>query len=391
MATPTGGVLERPWKRGTTYALRFRAYGRRRYLTLGSSADGWTRQRAEEELQNVLADVRRGIWRPPGPEPEPPAEAQEDPTFHRFASEWLEGKRSEGLAQKTIDDYAWSLSYHLLPHFARLRLSQVTVEQVDRYRRAKVRDREHGLVERPLSNASINKTLRHLAAVLDLAVEYGHLPANPAKGRRRRLKAPPPSRASMTAEQVAALLAAAGRHRALLATAIMAGGLRASEVTGLRWRDVDLAGGWLYVAASKTDAGVRRVDLAPHLLDELKAHRAGSRHSTPSDFVFATSRGTRRDRNTLRTRILYPAIKRANEALERDGRPPIADGVTFHSLRRTYATLMAQEGADQGYTMRQIGHRSAALTLEVYTDVGDRRHGGNARLGALLLEDVEEP
>src|SRR5687768_17303069 len=56
---PTGEVLER--RRGATviYALRFRAYGQRRYLTLGTKAEGWTRARAEEELQNVLADVRR--------------------------------------------------------------------------------------------------------------------------------------------------------------------------------------------------------------------------------------------------------------------------------------------------------------------------------------------
>jgi hypothetical protein len=67
------------------------------------------------------------------------------------------------------------------------------------------------------------------------------------------------------------------------------------------------------------------------------------------------------------------------------GRPLIPDGVTFHSLRRCYATLAAEAGIDQAYTMRQIGHRSAALTLEVYTLVGDRRHGGNAHLGERLL------
>jgi integrase len=108
-------------------------------------------------------------------------------------------------------------------------------------------------------------------------------------------------------------------------------------------------------------------------------------YAQPDDFVFPTQRGTRRDRNTVRTRILYPAIERANAALIKTGRTPIPAGMTFHSLRRTYATLMAQAGVDQRYTMRQIGHRSAALTLEVYTDVSDRKHDGNARLGELLL------
>jgi hypothetical protein len=65
----TGAIVEKRTARGTTYALRFRAYGQRRYVTLGTAAGGWTRTRAEDELQNVLADVRRGIWRPPAGRP----------------------------------------------------------------------------------------------------------------------------------------------------------------------------------------------------------------------------------------------------------------------------------------------------------------------------------
>jgi hypothetical protein len=63
----TGQVLVDTRGRTRTFALRFRAYGQRHYLTLGSASDGWTHDRAELELQNVLADVRRGIWRPATP------------------------------------------------------------------------------------------------------------------------------------------------------------------------------------------------------------------------------------------------------------------------------------------------------------------------------------
>ena len=54
----TGQVVERRGTRGTVYALRFRAYGSRRYVTTTAS----TREGAEDELQNVLADVRRGQY-----------------------------------------------------------------------------------------------------------------------------------------------------------------------------------------------------------------------------------------------------------------------------------------------------------------------------------------
>ena len=81
---PSGQVVERQGKRGVTDALRFRwAYGSRQYITLGTAEDGWTRQRAEEELANVLADVRRGIWRPAEPAPHVERPTAE-PTFHAF-------------------------------------------------------------------------------------------------------------------------------------------------------------------------------------------------------------------------------------------------------------------------------------------------------------------
>src|SRR6266540_3996716 len=86
--SPTGQIIERRGKSGTVYALRFRAYGRREYVTLGGSKDGWTRKTAEEELDRTLAAVKLGVWQPP--KPLPVHEPKADPTFHEFASEWLE-------------------------------------------------------------------------------------------------------------------------------------------------------------------------------------------------------------------------------------------------------------------------------------------------------------
>jgi len=111
----TGQLVERRGARGTVFALRFRAYARRYYVTLGSTEDGWTRDRAEEELQNVLADVRRGIWREPEPPPTPVV--RQEPTFHEFASEWVARRETEGLAERTLVDLRGSLTNHLLPFF----------------------------------------------------------------------------------------------------------------------------------------------------------------------------------------------------------------------------------------------------------------------------------
>ena len=147
------------------------AYGKRRYVTLGGKGEGWTRARADAELQNVLADVRRGLWEPPKSEAVV-ALAREIPTFHMFASEWFArqtaegGRHGGGLSAKGVVDLEWRIAKHLLPYFAAMRLDAITVEDVDRYRAAKVRAGNLGAT-------SINKTLQRSRRSL-------RLPANTA-------------------------------------------------------------------------------------------------------------------------------------------------------------------------------------------------------------------
>jgi integrase len=193
-------------ERQHVYALRFNANGRRQYVTLGSSRDGWNQAKAQDQLEHELACVEAGTWKLPEPESAPAVES--DPTFHDFASDWFEA-REDGWRPKTRRDYEWKLSRHLLSRFKDHRLSQITVSEVDRYAVAK---RKQGT----LSAASINRTVALLAQVLEVAVEYPEyaITANPARGRRRRLKADRPAAVWLdSAEQIAALLGAARTAR----------------------------------------------------------------------------------------------------------------------------------------------------------------------------------
>lgn len=404
---PTGQVLERKRQRGRVYALRFRAYGERRYVTLGSSDDGWTRQRAEEELHNVLADVRRGIWQPPEPDPAP-VEPKREPTFHEFASEWFAAKRHE-LRPRTVEAYELHLTHHLLPFFARHRLSQITVEEVDRYRTQRLREADRrraelarwrearerredvGRAPQLLSNETINKTLVRLAQILEVAVEYGHLERNPAAGRRRRLKVARPQRSYLDrAEHIEALLDAADeldRHgrgdgrRALLATLVFAG-LRLGELLALRWRDVDLAASRLHVGEAKTDAGVREVELLPALREELLAHRVRGAAELDA-LVFGTRTGRPQSPSNVRNRVLTPAVAIAAARLEAAGASRMPDRLTPHSLRRTFASLLFAIGRTAPEVMAQLGHTDPKLTLRIYARAMSRDAGENERLRTL--------
>ncbi len=392
MARPaTGQVVVDKRRHSPTYGLRFRAYGRREYMALGTAAEGWTRAKAQTELQNILADVRRGIWRPAVVEVvEAPREV---PTFHVFASEWFErqtlegGRRGSGLSAAGRDDLQWRLSSHLLPAFASQRLDQITVEDVDRYRLAKVR-------EGKLGATSINKTLTTLAAILETAVEYELIDRNPARGRRRRLPAVAPRRSWLDrADHIAALLDGAGKlddkarvcrgqRRALLATLTFAG-LRLGEAQALCWRDVDLTRGTITVRAAKTDAGVRVVNILPVLSDELCDYRA--RIDPASDaLVFCTTTGHRLGATNIRRRVLDKAVKHANTQLVTDGCEPLPDGLTPHSLRRTFASLLFAIGETPPYVMAQMGHTTPNLTLAIYARQMDRRDGEPRRLKALV-------
>lgn len=400
MARPaTGTVVEKRTTRGTSYGIRFRAYGKRRFQHVGYSSDGCTRRLAELELANVLADVRRGQWAPP--DTTTPAEPVEVPTFHVFATEWLEGRKVAGLRPKTIEYLEWALTEHLLGYFAAMRVNEITIEAVDRYATVKAaetktvgKDKETREVRR-LSNATINKTLDVLSGVLEAAVEYGHLQRNPAKGKRRRLPVTKPARSWLDrADHIAALLDAAtvidkaaierkGQRRALLATLAYAG-LRIGETLDLRWGDVDLARGTIVVRASKTDAGVREVNVLPVLRDELVAYRATLGDVRRDARVFGTSTGGRQSETNVRRRILQPAVKQANERLAKRDAEPLPTGLTPHSLRRTFASILVALGEDPAYVIAQLGHTDPTLTLRIYAREMSRRDGERERLKALV-------
>ena len=351
MARPASGtVLEKTTKRGRVFALRFRAYGERRYVTLAVTS----RQEAELELQNVLADVRRGTWRPPAEDVvDVGLTTSEEPSFHVFASEWVERRRHE-VDTRSVDHWKWALELHLLPHFQPLRPSHITGRQVEAFKVAKLREREEidkahaqkqRLGERGLSAGSINKCLTVLAQILDDAIEDGYLSENPARGKRRMLKTSKPRRTWLELHEAKALIEAATPHRALIATMVLLG-LRVGELTQLKWRDVNLAAGTLKVEDAKTDGGQRVIDLSPWLgrLATPKRGRGSSSPATSSLYPQTEPRGSGRN---ISREILHRSIDDANAALVKAGGAPIQAHVTNHSLRRTFASLLYEAGASR--------------------------------------------
>lgn len=385
----TGRTIPTTSTRGRGWAIRFTAYGQRRYLTLGDEADGWTESKARDELDATLALVRVGRWQPDEPVA-PPAPERDDPTFHDFATEWLASVES-GLRPNTVLDYRWQLTHHLIPFFGRHRLSEITVREVDRYRDYKQREKDG------LGAVSINKTLTRLGQVLERAVEYEVIDRNPVRVGKRKLKTSRVTRSYLDdAQQVVDLLAAAGeldaaaradrRHiprRAIVATLALAG-VRIGEALALRWRDVDLANSRLYIADSKTDAGVRHVTIRPALHDELAAWKSRSRDTRPGSPVFASRNGKPLGDDNVRNRVFAPSVKRANENRAELELPPLPENLTPHSLRRTFISAVLVLTSDVRAVMAEVGHTDPAVTFGIYAQVMRRDDDARKRLRALL-------
>ena len=169
---------------------------------------------------------------------------------------------------------------------------------------------------------------------------------------------------------MALLDATSGTGRTLFA--ILAGaGLRIGEALSLRWQHVDLGTGTLHVVDSKTTKGVREVHVTPALREELTLARA-EHDPQPSEFVIATSTGRRHHPSNLRRDVLFPAVTRANATLEEAGIAPIGR-LTFHAMRRSYASLRCACGDDVRYTADQLGHEDPRFTLKVYAQATKRR------------------
>jgi len=342
----TGQVVERSGPRGKVFALRFQAYSERRYLTLGSPAEGWTRRRAREEMDNILADVRRGIWIRRRKGTGMTAEGRAT-TFGRFARR-LMAERKGQISDNHLAYQEWTLG-HLLPYFADWQLGDIDIEAVDAYRHHKVREAEskRAAIERcrPLrseSGTSCDPSLparstRRSARCGGFSRSRSNTdwrPRTPPTGKRRRLREPPRPPVHLdTAEQIEALIDAAedldrdpgirlSERRAIVATFVFAGP-RAVEVGHMLWRDVDLANARLLIGRSKTQAGLREIRMLPILRDILATHKESALRSGPDDLVFPNGTGGRRDKDNLRTRVLTAVFDRADELLEERARVPV--------------------------------------------------------------------
>ncbi len=180
---------------------------------------------------------------------------------------------------------------------------------------------------------------------------------------------------ALSEEEVLALLDAvhgddpvALRDRAVLEL-LYASGLRISELAGLSLADLDLDGG--LVRAFGKGSKERIVPVGRHARSALSAwlSRAGrplllpsrARQRVDAEALFLSTRGRRTSRQAIWTIVRQAAL-----------RAGLADRVTPHVLRHSFATHLLDHGADIRVVQELLGHASIATT-QVYTKVSAER------------------
>ncbi len=146
-------------------------------------------------------------------------------------------------------------------------------------------------------------------------------------------------------------------------------GLRQSELIGLQWSDVNFISGTItiskqlirnkitgqYEIAPPKNDEPRTLCPAGYLMEELyKAYNAVHERKR-NDYVFTDENGKHFSHNSV-----YRYFKKV--AQKAFGRPE----ARFHDLRHTFAVLTIQAGDDVKTLQTNMGHSSAAFTLNVY-------------------------
>jgi integrase len=290
------------------------------------------------------------------------------------------GSEAAGLERTTLRQYQQHLELHIIPLIGAVKLSRFTTPMVRAFEDALARDR---------SPAMVRMVRVSLSAILADAQERGLVGQNVARALRahRRGKEARADRRQKrklkigvdipSPDEIRALINVLdGRRRPLILTAIFTG-LRASELRGLAWSDVDLERGELHVrqradrynaiGRPKSEAGERVVPLLPLLITTLRAHRLACPKGK-LNLVFPSGAGNIDSHANIVKYGLHTAMIAAG-VVNASGK---AKYPGLHALRHFYASWCINRRVDGGLELplklvqARLGHASITMTADCY-------------------------
>lgn len=324
------------------------------------SFTGKTQKEVREKMQAAAVAVNTGSYVTP-----------QKMTVGQWLDTWAAGYL--GAAKPaTVTIYKNNIKNHIKPALGAVGLSDLHPHMVQTF--------INGL---ELSPASVRLAYKVLHMALEKAVKLEYIPKNPATGSELP-KLEQKEIHPLDDQQVAALLnAARGGDMENLITVALFTGCRLSELLGLTWEAVDFKQGTITINKqlarpehrgatpfiSPKNGKTRTITPAVSVMTALKRQqrrqmeqqlKAGPLWDNPYHVVFSTEIGEPLDQ--------WKAEKRFSAILEAAG----LVGRRFHDLRHTYAVNAIRAGDDIKTIQSNLGHSSAAFTLDRYGHFTER-------------------
>jgi integrase len=364
-------VRKRTWKngdgsQGEAWLVAYRDHaGVRRYKSFDKKRD------ADAYHAEVRVDVRKGIH----------TADSVSTTVADAGQLWVNAATDDGLERGTVEQYQQHLKFHIVPLLGATKLSQLTVPAARVFRDKLAKDR---------SPAMVRKVMNSLGSILAEAQERGLVAQNVVYNLRRNRRKDRTTRVDRrqrgklkvgvhipTPDEIRRIITHLDdRRRPMLLTAIFTG-LRASELRGLRWADIDLKLGILHVRQRvdryqkagpvKSEAGERTVPLSPQLISVLRKWKLACPPSRLG-LAFPTQVGTAQTLADIVRRSFQPAQVAAGVVNAR-GRAKYGG---LHTLRHFYASWCINRKADGGLELplklvqARLGHASIQMTADRY-------------------------
>ena len=319
---------------------------------------------ADVRHAEVKVDVRAGVHVAPS----------KSITVTEAGKSWIRAAEVAELERSTVKQYREHVDQHIVPFIGRLKLSELSAQEVRKFE-----DRLRGEGRSP---AMVRKIIGSLGSLLADAQEQGLAAHNAVRDLRRNRRRGKERNAEKrqrgklrvgvdipTPGEIKAIVAnAKGRWRPLLITAISTG-LRASELRGLRWQDVDLKTNELHVrqradrfneiGKPKSAAGERVVPFGKFVANTLKEWKLEC-PTSEGDLVFPNGLGKVESLANIINRGLIPA------------QGAKAKYTGLHSLRHFYASWCINRTEDGGLGLppkvvqERLGHSSITMTYDRY-------------------------
>jgi integrase len=346
------------------------------------------KKEADDRHAEVKVDVKSGVH----------VAASKSVTVREAGESWIKAAEAHGLERSTVKQYREHVDRHIAPFIGRVKLSEISAQVVRKF--------EDRLRAEGRSSAMIRKVLSSLGSLLADAQEQGLTARNAVRDLRRNRRRGKDRRADArqrgklkigvdipSSEEIKAILAhAQGRWRPLLVVAVFTG-LRASELRGLRWKDVNLGKSELHVrqradrfneiGRPKSAAGERVVPFGKFVANTLKEWKLVCPKSD-GDLVFPNGSGKVESLANIINRGLVPACVAASITVQAtdekgkalhddDGKPIVKAKYTgLHALRHFYASWCINRPADGGLGLppkvvqERLGHSSITMTYDRY-------------------------